>query len=371
MFLSPIDSAIKISAIRISATKAAAKTFAVFVLCLGTGLAQDAKQLAAQDYADAEKFMPYNVNPLAYQGQVHAKWLEDGRFWYRDADATGVSYVVVDPAKGTRGAAFDQEKLAAALHASNAAIKDDARHLKLSDLSITDGDSVVSFTHSGVPYRCDLRAKSEACKSLIPVAAASAPHAHADKHPPLAISPNKKLGAFVRDWNLWVRNIETGAETQVTTDGVKDYGYATENAGWIHSDDAVVLWSPDSTKIATFQQDQRKTGEMYLVPISNTHAPLSAWKYPLVGDADVTMIERVVIDVNSHKVTRLKMAPRSAPIDAVRRLVLPWRLGRCRMESRWRPPGIRLNLARPQAGMAASRRYIHRSGARGDGRIDR
>src|ERR1700722_16031509 len=60
----------------------------------------------------------------------------------------------------------------------------------------------------------------------------------------------------------------------------------------------------------------------------------------------------------------------SAPIDAVRRLVLPWRLGRCRMESRWRPPGIRLNLARPQAGMATSRRYIHRSGARGDGRND-
>ena len=36
---------------------------------------------------------------------------------------------------------------------------------------------------------------------------------------------------------------------------------------------------------------------------------LKAWKYPLVGDADVTMIERVIIEVDSPKVIRLKMPP--------------------------------------------------------------
>ena len=101
----------------------------------------------------------------------------------------------------------------------------------------------------------------------------------------------------------------TGAETQLTTDGVKDYGYATDNAGWKQSDAAVLLWSPDSKKIATFQQDQRKTGEMYLVPVTNGHPTLKAWKYPLVGDENITMIERVIIDVDSRKVVRLKMPP--------------------------------------------------------------
>ena len=48
---------------------------------------------------------------------------------------------------------------------------------------------------------------------------------------------------------------------------------------------------------------------MYLVPVTNRHPVLEAWKYPLVGDADVTTIERVVIDVESGKVTRLKMGP--------------------------------------------------------------
>jgi dipeptidyl aminopeptidase/acylaminoacyl peptidase len=71
----------------------------------------------------------------------------------------------------------------------------------------------------------------------------------------------------------------------------------------------VLLWSADSKKIATFQQDQRKVEEMYLVPVTNRHPKLQAWKYPLVGDENVTMIERVVIDVDSHKVIRLKMPP--------------------------------------------------------------
>jgi hypothetical protein len=62
-----------------------------------------------------------------------------------------------------------------------------------------------------------------------------------------------------------VRDTASGKETQLTKDGVKEYGYATDNAGWIHSDNAILLWSPDSKKIATFQQDERGTGEMYLV----------------------------------------------------------------------------------------------------------
>src|SRR3546814_4962476 len=79
------------------------------------------------------------------------------------------------------------------------------------------------------------------------------------------LSPDKTREAFIRDWNLWVRDTATGKETQLTTDGVKDYGYATDNAGWKHTDKAILVWSPDSTKIATFRQDQCRTSTMTLV----------------------------------------------------------------------------------------------------------
>jgi dipeptidyl aminopeptidase/acylaminoacyl peptidase len=266
---------------------------------------QQPRQYTYADYANAEKFMGYNVNPLAYKGVVRANWLDDGRFWYRAVDETGVTYMLVEPAKGTRAPAFDQGKLAAALAAaSKGSVKEDGRHLRLRIDSL--GDAELKLTYSGVPYLCELSSAADICKSLAPTKIDA--KSSVDQ-PPLNLSPDKKLGAFIRDWNLWVRDMATGAETQLTTDGVKDFGYATDNAGWKQSDAAILLWSPDSKKIATFQQDQRLDGEMYLVPVTNGHPTLKAWKSPLVGDEHITMIERVIIDVASRNMVRLKMPP--------------------------------------------------------------
>ncbi len=60
-----------------------------------------------------------------------------------------------------------------------------------------------------------------------------------------------KRAAFIRDWNLGVRDVATGLERQLTRDGVRNFRYATDNAGWAFSDRAILRWSPDSRKIAT------------------------------------------------------------------------------------------------------------------------
>ncbi|HEY9229978.1 MAG TPA: DPP IV N-terminal domain-containing protein, partial [Gemmatimonadaceae bacterium] len=67
--------------------------------------------------------------------------------------------------------------------------------------------------------------------------------------------------------------------------------------------------SPDSKKIATQQQDERKVGDMYLVETKVGHPTLRAWKYPLPGDSIVAMLHRVIIDVEKGTVTRLQLAP--------------------------------------------------------------
>ncbi len=135
---------------------------------------------------------------------------------------------------------------------------------------------------------------------------------------PFDVSPDKKLAAFIRDNNLWVRVEATGEERQLTTDGIKDYGYATDNAGWTHSDAPILIWSPDSKKIATFQQDQRKDGMMYLVSVTNRHPTLEAWRYPMLGDKDITKIERVVIDVETRQDGAPQDAARRTPQHALR-----------------------------------------------------
>lgn len=123
------------------------------------------------------------------------------------------------------------------------------------------------------------------------------------------VSPDGKYQAFIKDNNLWIREMLTQKEIQLTTDGAKDFGYATDNAGWKHSNQPILRWSPDSKKIATFKQDQRNVGDMYLVTTNVGHPQLLQWKYPLPGDSVIAMIHRVIIDVDSKKIIPIKVAP--------------------------------------------------------------
>ena len=128
-----------------------------------------------------------------------------------------------------------------------------------------------------------------------------------NKNPYEFLSPDGNLAAYIIDFNLWIRNTKTDVRTQLTFDGIKDYGYATNNAGWIQSKGPVLKWSPRSDKIATFRQDAREVGEMYLTTTNVGHPKLQAWKYALPGDKKIFEIERLIIDVKSKKIIKLKM----------------------------------------------------------------
>ena len=127
------------------------------------------------------------------------------------------------------------------------------------------------------------------------------------KNPYEFLSPNGNLAAYVNNFNLWIRNTKTGKRTQLTFDGFKDYGYSTNNAGWIKSKGPVLKWSPSSDKIATFRQDAREVGEMYLTTTNVGHPKLQSWKYALPGDDKIFEIERLIIDVKSKEIIKLKM----------------------------------------------------------------
>ena len=125
-----------------------------------------------------------------------------------------------------------------------------------------------------------------------------------------SISPDGKKVVFIKDYNLWMREIPGGKETQLTFDGIKDFGYATNNAGWTISDQPILLWSPQSDRLATFQHDGRKVGEMYLVSTKVGHPVLEQWKYPMPGDSTIFMLHRVIINLKpTPEVVRFKMAP--------------------------------------------------------------
>jgi dipeptidyl-peptidase 4 len=275
---------------------------------VATGWAQETANplaLTAQDYARAEQFMNWKTGSLVTGAGVRPVWLARDRFWYRNTVADGFEFILVDPARRTRSSAFDQERIASAFSLAADTTINPLR-LPFTTFSFASDGESISFEARSKHWRCDLRGT----RCAVQPTPAGPPRNS-------VMSPDSTMAAFIRDHNLWIRQLATGRETQLTTDGAEHFGYATNNAGWTRSDQPVLLWSPDSRKIATFQHDARGTGEMYLVETRVGHPRLTAWKYPLPGDSLIFRIERVVIHLGSAttngsgppRVVRLQMPP--------------------------------------------------------------
>lgn len=274
-----------------------------------SGFAQQAnpQSLTTSDYNRAESFMAYNTAPLVDRSNIHPIWLSADRFWYHVLTPQGSEFILVDAAKGTRNAAFNQQKLANALSAASGK-KYEAAMLPFSSFNFSPDEKSIIFEVDGKQWKCDLQSY-QLTEDASPIKTNTNGRRQSKGDNNQVLSPDGKRAAFIRDFNLWLRDIASNKETQLTTDGVKDFGYATDNAGWKHSDAAILRWSPDSKKIATFQQDQRNVGDMFLVTTNVGHPTLQSWKYPLAGDKDIAQIQRVIINVDQQKVIRLKVAP--------------------------------------------------------------
>ncbi len=280
---------------------------ALFLPAAGV-IAQQPRTLTAADYSRAEHALAAYASPLVFGGAVRPTWLPDGRFWYRTTTASGSHFILVDPVKGTRAPAFDQAKLAAGLStAAGASYSGNA--LPFTGYEYRP-DGAIRVRVSNRAYDCNT--ETGRCGAAMDDREAATPAVGARRGGaggtrPEVTSPDGRRSAYIKDYNLWVKDAATGQEKALTHDGVKYFGYATDNAGWTHSDRAILVWSPDSRKIATFQQDERGVGMMYLTTTTAGHPVLSAWPYPLPGDSIITTIQRVVVDVDAATVTRFQM----------------------------------------------------------------
>ncbi len=256
--------------------------------------------LSTKDYAHAESFLRYTTQQYIDNGLVNAHWFNDDKFWYRNLTSQGSEFILVNAAKGKRTVAFDQQKLATALSTVTGKTYR-AFALPFQNINYSTDEKTVSFNIKNKKWKVDLSSYNITADT----GTSSKKNINANE----VLSPDSSKSAFIKDYNLWIRNTETNQLTQLTTDGVQYFGYATDNAGWKHSDKAILRWSPDSKKIATFKQDERKAGDMYLVSTNVGHPKLEAWKYPLPGDTNIITIQRLIINVDTPKIIFLQMPP--------------------------------------------------------------
>jgi dipeptidyl-peptidase 4 len=253
-------------------------------------------------YQRAAEIQAANAHRWILNENVVPHWIPGrDRFWYKRQFAEGHQFTTVDAASGAKTAAFDHARLAKAL-GEKTGKSFDPNALPLYNLSI-DADGVVRFTTVGKAWRFD---RAEALSED------AAPRGN------YALSPDRKLGVFARDSNLWVEDISTGAQTQLTFDGETYYAYGAPPAARISSSPTpYVVWSPDSTRILTAQTDDRKVLDLSLIdfaPQDGGRPTVFHTRTALPGDPNTTTFRLVIIDVATGRQT----AAHYPPVPAVR-----------------------------------------------------
>ena len=101
-------------------------------------------------------------------------------------------------------------------------------------------------------------------------------------------SPDGQWVSFVRGWNLWIANVDTGQLRQLTTAGSE--ALRNGDLDWLYPEEldcsTAYWWSPDSSKIAYYQMDERPV-ERY--PIMDMISPVGAifyTRFPEAGTAN-------------------------------------------------------------------------------------
>lgn len=266
----------------------------IFISCLYYSCSTPEQGLTEEDYLRAESFLFGKRDSLVTGIISRRSWQENEDLIFSRSTIEGKDYYKFEIKTGDILTAFDQNRLADGLTAFGNEVE--ANDLDLSRIKIEE--EIMRFSMDGKDYKANLTNYEVAIESddLYSV-------------PNSITSPNDKKAVYIEDYNLWLLNKIDNSRTQLTFDGEKDYGYGTNNAGWVKRNSPVLLWSSKSDKIATFRHDGRGVREMYLYDTRVGHSNLLQWKYPLPGDSLIFRIERIIINLSGSrpKMVKLKM----------------------------------------------------------------
>jgi dipeptidyl aminopeptidase/acylaminoacyl peptidase len=282
---------------------------AAFFLFAGDLFSQD----MLKDYQRAERFLQKNVEKMIFQTQIIPNWIkETSRFWYKNETRDGKKFILIDSGKRTRKPVFNHHKLANALSKlMKKEYQPDA--LPFDSFEFVDNEKSITFKVDSQKIKCDL--KTYRCEKI----------KEKKKDPSVSISPDGKWAAFVKNDNLYIRSTRPGEEIHIplTSDGTEKYPYGL-SWDWYHlmneSDpsktkkvkEISVAWAPDSSKLVTHRVDYRNAKKLYLfqsMPDSGYRAQVWSYYRSLPGEADGTMFEYYIFDIQTKKRIPIDIKP--------------------------------------------------------------
>ncbi|MHC1705096.1 MAG: S9 family peptidase [Tenuifilaceae bacterium] len=126
------------------------------------------------------------------------------------------------------------------------------------------------------------------------------------------ISPDGKKVAYVKDNDIFIKDIYAKTVTQATNDGLKN-SIINGAADWVYEEEFSLLtgfqWSPDSKKIAYYKFDERDVQQFNMTKYNNNLYPENyTFKYPKAGEKN-SIVSIHVYDIESNKSTKMDIGP--------------------------------------------------------------
>jgi dipeptidyl-peptidase 4 len=118
-------------------------------------------------------------------------------------------------------------------------------------------------------------------------------------------SPDGKKVAFVADNDLYIKDLNSGNTTRITSDGQKN-SIINGASDWVYEEEFELVrafeWSPDSRFIGFLRFDETAVPEMTLELYNGTEYPqLTTFKYPKVGEKNA-MVSAFIFDLTANRV---------------------------------------------------------------------
>lgn len=255
--------------------------------------------LTRADVERASAFYPANVRKLVRNAAPVPNWIAGSdHFWYRHEIDGGFRFVTVDAATGRAEPSFDHQAVAAML-SRELGKQVSPGQLPFGSITYSQDMRSISFAAGDRSFQCN-RAGTR-CKNMSAIA----------PDPATVASPDGKRALFTRDSNLWLRDMATGAERPLTTDGTAEFPYqytafkttyVEERRGQAKPTYAGATWSPDGRYVLAIRTDRRgvKTAPYvveYLPP--DSPRPIAHQiAMPTPADAPATPYALVLIDLH-------------------------------------------------------------------------
>jgi dipeptidyl-peptidase-4 len=246
------------------------------LILVSTAATAQQKLLTIDDIYDPAKRVNFSGTPPS-----GLTWIDPSHYVWTRAAASGggVDWLKVDAVSGNAQPLFDAAKMEAALVKLPGIPATDARRLAHSrELAFNEAYAAALLTIASDLYVYTFE-NDRAVRLTYGTGEEELP----------SFSPDGRLVAFVRDHNLFVVDVAMRREAPLTTDGTSkilngklDWVYEEEIYG--RGQKQAYWWSPDSSRIAFLQLDDRPVHTYVTVDDIPYEPTVEYWDYPRAGD---------------------------------------------------------------------------------------